>query len=504
MLPGSEGGLLPFWSPDSHSIGFFVGGKLKRIDTDGKLLQTLCDAQDARGGAWSPNGTILFASDRYSALYQIPASGGTPRQVTEINASRDEQSHRWPFFLADGRHFLFFIRSEQQPEVTGIYAGSLDSKDYHPVVKATLGPAFEAGGTILYVRDDVVVAQPFDERKLATAGEPVALPDHVGGNPAFSRASFSVSRTGVLLYSPAPPGGPFVLAWYDRDGKRSDPLDTGYFYHPSLSPDGTQAVVPIVSSDGLSVDLWSFDLGRGTKTRLTSGPGYKLDAVWQPDGRFLLFDSASKDWPHIYRIKSGGMGMPEPVLESNGVTEAPWSICRDGRYLAYVRSTKDSQPAVWILPLTGDRKPFALVQSQFMHLEPAFSPDCKWVVYTSNETGQGEVYITHFPDAARRYRVSTQGGFAPHWRGDGKELFYFSFSQNSVMAVNVDEKAEEISLGPPRALFRLATQVIAAATGRAFDVTADGRRFLIVEANSPHSTVPLTLVTNWDAELKKR
>jgi hypothetical protein len=169
-----------------------------------------------------------------------------------------------------------------------------------------------------------------------------------------------------------------------------------------------------------------------------------------------------------------------------------------------MRFTKDTKLAVWILPLTGDRKPFALIQSQFQNAQPAFSPDCTWVAYASDETGQLEVYVTHFPDAARRYRVSTNGGANPRWRSDGKELFYFSLPQNSMMAVNVDEKAEEaISFGTPHALFRLPYSP-EAILGSGFDVTADGQRFLITEANSPPGTVPLALVTNWDAELKKR
>jgi Tol biopolymer transport system component len=253
-------------------------------------------------------------------------------------------------------------------------------------------------------------------------------------------------------------------------------------------------------TDGLGSDLWSFDLSRGTKTRLTSGPGYKTIGVWQPDSRFVMFASLLTGVFHIRRIKSDGTGAVETVLETAGVSESPWSVCRDGRYLAYQRTPAGSLTSIWVLPLSGDRKPFALVQSQFWSGQPAFSPDCKWVAYTSNETGQEEVYITHFPEVTRRYQVSTQGGGYPRWRGDGKELFYFSEPQNSMMAVDVDEKAEEISLGSPRALFHLANN---AGIFGPFDVTQDGQRFLVAETNSPAGTVPLTLVMNWEAELKK-
>jgi len=492
MLPGTEGASGPFWSPDGRSIGFFAGGKLKRIDPDGTGLQVLCDASAARGGAWGSTGIILFAPTEASTLYQIPANGGTPKQVTTLNTGRGESSHRWPIFLPDGRHFLFFVRNIPNLDITGIYAGSLDSQDYHMVVRTgAWEQAFETSGTILYSSDGAVVAQPFDERRLVTTGEPTVLPERV--------AWFTASRAGVLAYYPGPPGFE-ALTWYERDGKRGDRLHTGRAAAPALSPDGTQAVVTIISDDALTSDLWNFDLGRGTKNRLTAGPVHHHQvAVWQPDGRFVLFASIEKDKdaPHIFRVKSDGTGPVETVLATPGVREIPWSVCRDGRYLAYSRNPAGSPRSVWILPLTGDRKPFPLVQSQFANTNPAFSPDCKWITYHSNETGRDEVYITHFPDAARRYLVSTRGGIVPHWRSDGRELFYFSELQSSMMAVNVDEKAEGLSLGSPRALFHLAGVVYSP-----FDVTADGRRFLIAEATPPAGS--LTLVTNWEAELKKK
>ena len=320
ILPGTDGAQSPFWSPDSRSIGFFTAGKLKRIDIEGDLIQVLADvAIQPRGGAWSPDGIIVFTVSQTSALYQIPAGGGTPRQVTELSKSNKEQSHRWPVFLADGKHFLFFVRSEKDTELSGIYAGSLDSKEHHQVVKTFVGPAFESGGTIVYMRDGVVLAQAFDERKLVVSGEPVALADHVGFNPVNSSAFFSVSPAGDMVYYPTSPNGPLALSWYDRDGKRGDTLDvSGYITAITLSPDGTRAVVPIYSADGLSVDLWTFDLNRGTKTRLTSGPKSKQNPVWQQDGQFVLFSSAFTGEPgELDRIRSDGSGGVQTVLSSD-------------------------------------------------------------------------------------------------------------------------------------------------------------------------------------------
>ena len=503
-LPGTENGGLPFWSPDGRSIGFFADGKLKRIDIEGNLVRVLCEVASTRGAAWNQDGVILFEPTQLSPIYQVPASGGIAKPVTEINATRKEQSHRWPVFLPDGKHFLFFVRSEENPEIGGVYAGSLDSKDYHLVIKTNSGPAFVVRGTLVYVRDEVVVTQHFDEKRLVTSGEPVALPDRVAFNRMNSSALFSVSPAGLMLYYPATSGGPQILNWRDREGKRGDSLDSAFFYGPiSLSPDGTQAALSIFNSDGLSSDLWSLDLNRATKTRLTSGPEQKAAPVWQPDGQFLMFfASFTAGAAHIDRIKSDGTGIRETVFKQEDFVYIPSSVCRQGNYLAVTRRPKNliESGEPWILPLTGEPKPFPLAHSQSIVTSSAFSPDCTWVAYISNETGESEVYVTHFPDTTRRYRVSTQGGAQPRWRGDGKELFYLSPARNSILAVSVDKKADSISLGTPRTLF----SSDGATLFSTFDVTADGQRFLIAETNSPKSTVPLTLVTNWNTELKTK
>jgi eukaryotic-like serine/threonine-protein kinase len=504
ILPGTDQGAFPFWSPDSRSIGFFARGKLKRIDIEGNLVQVLADVNwFPRGGTWGSSGIILYARGTSSELYQIPASGGTPKKVTERNTSLKELSHRWPTFLPDGRHFLFFVNDDEQPDVQGIYAGSLDTKERHLVIKTFVGTAYENGGTIVYVRDGAIVAQHFDERRLVLSGEPIAMPDHVAVNVTNNTALFSVSLAGNLVYYPAPSEGPWALSWYDRDGRRGDTLDTGPIQGIALSPDGTQVAEGIYNSNGLNRDLWSYDVSRHIKTRLTSSLEDEGNPVWQPDGQFVLFGSAfGADPSHIYRTRSAGSGGIETVLKSEGVSESPGSICRDGRYLAYTRSSKDSPSSVWILPLTGDRKPFALIQTQFSNFSPVFSPDCKWIAYASTKnTGLNDIYVANFPDATHRYQVSTQPGGGPHWRGDSKELFYFCSPQNSIMAVNVEEKGGEISLGAPRTLFPLSSPY---ASSLSFDVTPDGKHFLISTVNFPTAYVPLTLVTNWEAELKKK
>jgi Tol biopolymer transport system component len=503
VLSGTEGGGHPFWSPDSSSIGFFASGKLKRIGVDGNALQVLCDAPRGRGGTWNADGVILFTPTTNSGLYRVPASGGTPKELTKLDRSRGENSHRWPKFLADGEHFLFFLRS-YQTDRAGIYVSALSSQDYRLLIKTTFGAAFAPERTILFVQNETLFAEDFDAKTLSTVGEPIPLPEHVAVNPGTSTALFTVSGNGMLVYSPAGRGGgPYKLVWYGRDGKSGGPLATGYFYGPVLSPDGSHALVPTIAADGLASDVWSHDLVRGTKTRITSGPGFKTSAVWQADGQSVFFSTGGGDVFGIYRVKSDGTGTPEKVLQSEGTTAQAWSACHDGRYLAYVRGfAGDSQPpSIWILPLAGDRQPFPLLQSQSSNAEPAFSPDCRWVAYRSNESGQLEVFVTRFPDASPKYLVSTDGGINPQWRGDGKELFYYSPQRESLMAVSVEEKGKELALSAPHALFPVA---VGATLGNQYDVTPDGQRFLFSGLYSSSADVPLTLVANWDAELKKK
>ena len=502
LLPGTEGGGQPFWAPDSSAIGFFASGKLKRINVQGYSSQTLCDAARGRGGAWSADGVILFTPATASTLFQIPASGGTPKPVTQLDKSHGENSHRWPKFLPDGKHFLFFLRSFQ-PEVSGIYVSALGSNEYHLLIKTAFGASFVRGGNILYVQNDTLFAQAFDLRELTIQGAPIPVQARVAVNPGTSTALFTVSDNGTMVYYPAARAtGPYQLVWYGRDGKRGATVATGSLYGPILSPDGSHALVPTLAPDGLASDVWSYDLVRGTRARITSGPGFKLGAVWQTDGQSVFFSTGVADGSHIYRVKSDGTGAAQEVLRSDDQVSQPWSACRDGRNLAYVHAlTGDLPPSIWILPLAEDRKPFQLQQSQGSTADPAFSPDCKWIAYRSNESGQLEVFVTRFPDASRKYLVSTEGGRNPHWRGDGKELFYYSQQRESLVAVSVEEKGSELALSAPHALF----SVTAGGTlGNLFDVTSDGQRFLFHGPNTSLGDVPLILVTNWDAELKRQ
>ena len=501
-LAGTQGAGHPFWSPDSHSIGFFAERKLKRIDDNGGGLRTLCDVSvAARGGSWNRDGVILFTPGTSDPLYRISANGGTPVVVTEFDKEHTESSHRYPQFLSDGKHYIFFLRSWDK-ERTGIYVGSLDSKERRFLLHTGYRAVYVSPGYLLYMQEQTLVAQAFDAQKAELKGEPTPLPDHpaiVGPNSA---AMFSASQTGVLLYYPSVAGVfGWPLVWHNRTGKTLETVGQDYFAQPAISPDATKVAVAIYDRTWWTPDVWILDLVRGTRTRFTFENVAAGGLVWQPDGQAIIYASRQKGNVCINRKALNGK-TAEVLLETDGVNDLPRSICHDGRYLAYSRreGSMNAKGEIWILPLFGDRKPFPLVQSQFDVDSPAFSPDCRWVAYMSSDPGQPEVYVTSFPDGARKYEASTGSGQIPHWRADGKELFFLAPQNSTVVAVNVEQNGQELRLGTPHGLFQ------AVSIGYRFnfyDVSPDGQRFLIGGYPQAVSSVPLTLVSNWSSELRK-
>jgi serine/threonine protein kinase/Tol biopolymer transport system component len=504
-LPGTEGAGHPFWSPDSRSIAFFADGKMKRIEADGTSLKTICDAGlSPRGGAWNPDGVIIFTPGISDVLYRVSAQGGARVSITQLTPSLGEESYRWPQFLPDGNHYLFFLRSTDKSR-TGIYVGSLDSKEHRMVLNTGYAATYAAPGYLLYMRDQTLVVQRFDADNATLMGEPMSLPDSVGFMAGNSEAMFSASQTGVLVYYPAPStGAGWELLWYDLAGHKISSVGHDFFLQPAVSPDGSKIAVGIYDGQWWTPDIWILDLSRGTKIRFTFGPGIKTAPVWQPDGQAIVYSSLQKGYEHIYRKSLNGGVDPEILLATDGVNEIPRSFCRDGRYLAYTRREGGENPKnnAWILPLFGDGKPFPLMQSQLDVVEPTFSPDCKWVAFVSREPRQSEVYVASFPGGARRYQVSTGGGANPHWRADGKELYFLGPLSGDLMAVESQEIGQELKLGTQRMLF--ATHAIASGSnGRLGTYDSDGRRFLVNGDSTALSDIPLTLVLNWDTDLKE-
>ncbi len=498
-LAGTEGGpTLPFWSPDSRAVGFFNSGKLRKVEAAGGPPQALCDVNGARGGTWSRDGVIVLAASTGDPLVRIPAAGGTPVPASKFDAG--ENTHRWPQFLPDGKHFLFWVRSAK-PENTGIHVGALDSLEHRLVLRNDTAGYYEPSGHLLFVRDQTLMAQPFSVSKLATTGDAFPVAEHVAVNGNVYRPVFSAADNGTLAYQSGDTGNGTRLTWVDRDGKPAGAVgEVERFLHPAISPDGKQVAVSIADATG-SRDIWIFDQA-GHKTRLTFDPATEANPRWSSDGKKVFYSSDRKGQNHIYAKAADGSGAEETVLETGGITEVPYGISADGRYLAYHQqdpARKTGGSDIWVLPLFGDRKPFPIVATQFAEFLPTISPDGKWMAYVSNETSLYQVYLTPFPGGGPKWQVSTAGGAIPRWRWDGKEL-YFVGSDNRLLAVDVTLGATSPKLGTPKALFQAN---FASGPAGPYDATADGKKFLVHSVNAQESDVPLTLVTNWTAELKK-
>jgi Tol biopolymer transport system component len=514
-LPGTEGGSAPFWSADSRFLGFFAQGKLKKIAVTGGPAQVLCDAGAGGGGTWNASGTIVFAQTFASGLMRVSSAGGTPVPVTTLDTAKQERSHRWPSFLPDGRHFLFVAMSP-----TKIYVGSIDSNDRTELVASDSQAAY-ADGHLLFVRQGTLLAQPFDSVRSKVTGESFPVGEDVRFAGPIAQAAFSASTTGILAYRTGTASEPSQLVWFDRNGKPlstvSDKVDQAAI---ALSPDGTRVLASLLDPVRNTRDLAIYDLHDGRRTRFTFDPADEFLSIWSPDGSSVVFQSSRKDdRMDLYRKAASGVGTEELLLADpkNG-NSYPTSWSPDGRFILYQNgfATSTTSNDIWALPLS-DRKPVAVVQTPFAEVEGQFSSDGHWIAYQSNESGgRPEVFVIPFAQPAQadgkavrvsgKWQVSTAGGQWPRWRRDGKEIFYISLD-NKLMAASVNGQSSAFQVGEVRPLFdtHIRTAVyLNYSSGRNYDVTADGQRFLINTVTEQAAPTPITVVLNWQAGLGAR
>ena len=495
-LAGTDGGIQPFWSPDNQTVGFFADSKLKRIEASGGGLQILADAPLPRGGTWNRDGVILYAPSATGGIFRVPATGGTVQAVTTLDVPKHEDSHRWPFFLSDGRHYVFISRSASV--ATGaaqVYGGSLDAKERVRVVDSAGRPAY-ASGRLLFVRGSNLMAQRFDAGSLRLSGDPTPIAEEVGRDYIFETA-YSVSEDGTLVVHS---GGvsTSVLTWYDRTGKAGEVLGSDNFNVIRFSPDGHTLAASIYDNSG-GEDIWLFDLVRGVRTRFTFGPGLSDDPVWSPNGKMIAFDSNRTGSYAIYQKPANGTQKEEMIFGDAAIKfTTSWS--NDGKYLLFDRIDPESKgiTALWVLPMFGDRKPHSLISTEFNNTYSEFSPDGHWVAYDSNESGKDEIYAVAFPNATARFQISTAGGANVQWRADGKELYYTD-PDNKIMAVDINSRGDSLQVGTPHVLWQPRLQPVVTPP---YAASADGKRFLVNELPL-QSTSHMTVVLNWNAELKK-
>jgi Tol biopolymer transport system component len=501
-LAGTDAAVYPFWSPDSRTLGFFAGGKLKKIDTDGGPAQVLCDAPAGRGGTWNNDGIIVFSPSQTHGLMRVSASGGTPEPASNLDASKGENTHRWPYFLPDGKRFLFWSRSSIGNQEHTLRLGTLGSLQAKVLTKSE-SPAIYASGYLLVMRGQTLLALPFNPRRAEITGEAVPVADHVAFNTNTRVTVGSASENGTLIYQPgedAPPDE--SLAWFTRDCKPAGTVDQREgFASYMLSPDGTRLAASILNVSTGTADIWIFDLQRGTKERLTFGVGTKNYPVWTPDGKTIYYSSNAQGLNHIFARAADGSGEERQVFELDNVAANTGSITPDGKYLAFVKREVSEGRIIfeiWGLPLFGDAKPFPVVRNKFNSGRPSISPGGKWMAYPNAESGRDEVYITAFPGAGAKWQVSTGGGDLPAWRKDGRELYFLDPSHN-LLAVDVSASANSVKLGIPHVLFKLP----GLNDSWHFAPAADGKKFVVDVVNTRESPEPFTLVQNWTADLKK-
>jgi eukaryotic-like serine/threonine-protein kinase len=499
-LPGTDGAAYPFWSPDNRFIGFFAGGKLKKIEASGGPPFTICDASDGRGGTWNQQGDILLTPSVNTIIFRVSASGGPLVPVTTMDPSKNETTHRWPYFLPDGRHFLYWSGSVFAPRealTNSVILGSLDSKEARNLLHSHTNGIY-ASGHILFMRQYTLMAQPFDVGSLQLTGDAVPLADPVQEGRSVAKGVFSASVDGLLTYVEGASGADRQLEWFDRTGKQAGAVPGADAYASvRISPDGKRLAYYL---DSAGYEVWSYDLARDVKTALTFGAGSGQGnnyPVWSPDGRWIIYSSYRNGSYGLYKKASDGSGTEELILESVNRIRFPTDWSPDGKFVTYIEGALGGW-AIWMLPLEGEREPYLFHASQFSEREAAFSADGKWVAYCSNESGDYKVYVVPFPGPGGKWQVSPEGGCGPRWRRDGKEIFYLS-TDNKMMATQVKSSSSSLEIGSTHMLF--ATRAYGV-FGR-FDVSADGQRFAIpYETGQPSAAI--TLVVNWPAELKKK
>ena len=490
MLPGTNGASAPFWSPDSNSIGFFDGYRIKKADVSGGPVQVICEETQLWDCSWNRDGDIIFNGSG-TGLKQVSAAGGQVSLLTTADSARQETDHAYPSFLPDGNHFVYTINSRHR-EIKGIYLGSLKGDVKRRLIPNAASVSYVASssggaGYLIFHREEALLAQPFDSRELKLTGRPFMVAENAG--------AFSASYNGVLVLGHDSTRRNLSLRkyfWVDRNGRQTGSLgaEAGP-KNPRFSPDQKLIVADRIDAN-MSTDLWLYDAQTGRAERFTFDPSLDIAPVWSPDGASIVFSSSRNSTGNgLYQKPARGVGSEELIFESRD-WKIPTSWSSDGSLLIYTVNDRD----IWVLPLKGDRKPFPFLDTEDSESAGQLSPDGRWLVYQSDESGRNEIYIQSFPKAGRKRQISFEGGLNPQWRADGKELFYLA--EGKLLAVRIKTTTMgEIDFDPAVPLFEYPSDA-----WKVYTVSSDGHRFLITQTENG-LPAPLTVILNWTSLLKK-
>ena len=496
-IPGTEGATGPFFSPDGKWVGFFAGGKMKKVAVSGGEALSLCDAPDPRGASWGSQGTIIFAPTRASALQKVSDAGGAPQPLTEI--AKGEESHRWPEFLP-GREAVLFaaLYGGANWNNAEIAVQSLGPGERRNLIRGGTHPHYAASGHLVYAQGGNLMAEPFDPQRLEVTGGAVPVVEGVLQSTFSGAAQFSFSATGSLVYVP---GGDQAnqrrLVWVSRSGVEQPLAAPARSYRgPRLSPDGREVAVAI---EGQDTEIWLYNLSRETLTRLTFQRGTSYNPVWTRDGKRITFNIASGSEGGIYWLLADGSGGLQRLSEFGG---GPYSWSPDGKLLAFPKGTPTTGIGIWMLRM-DDRKAAPFLRTSFNEGALQFSPDGRWVAYISDESGRREIYVQPYPGPGGKWQISTEGGTEPLWNPNGRELFYRS--GDKMMSAEITTHPR-FSAGKPKVLFvgqyQLSSNQGATAN---YDVSSDGQRFLVLKpGGKDQAATQINVVLNWFEDLKRR
>jgi len=522
-IPGTEGAVNPFFSPDGQWVGFFAGGNLKKVSVSGGAAMTLAIAALARGASWGSQGMIAFSPTTDGALQQVPDAGGTPQLLTRLG--KGDISQRWPEFLPGGKAVIFAASANTSNWANAqVAVQSLGTGERRNLIQGGTNPRYAPSGHLVYSQGGSLMAVPFDPQRLVVTGPPVAVVERVLQSSVIGVAQYSFSSTGSVVYVP---GGiqsaQSRLVWVSRNGA-AQPLAAPVrpYRGPRLSPDGRRVVVAIEEQE---TQIWLYDLSQETLTRLTFEGSANYNPVWTPDGKRIAFNSNREGVPVnlFWQLADGSGGLER--LTTNQYGQAPMSWSPDGQVLAFIEINPTTGRDIWTLQM-GDsslrsgqapsarsglvpstasgqgRKAQLFLRTPATESAPRFSPNGRWLAYTSDESGRFEIYVQPYPGPGGKWQISTEGGTEPVWNPNGRELFYRS--GDKIMAVGVMTQPT-FSVGKPKMLFEGPFEP-APTTFPNYDVTPDGQRFLMLEPSEQGQAAPtqINVVLNWFEELKQK